>query len=83
MTNTDIEKMTAGETQYLRAIVPLDSYGRGSRCLALARLLQVRRSSVCVMFRRLAAAGFVEMERYGIVYLTSAGKEAARQIEEA
>ncbi|WP_135567851.1 metal-dependent transcriptional regulator [Galactobacillus timonensis] len=83
MTNTDIEKMTAGEKKYLRAIVSLDANGRGIRCVALARLLQVRRSSVCVMVRRLAAAGFVEMERYGIVYLTAAGKEAARQIEEA
>ncbi len=82
MTNTEMKKMTAGEKKYLKAIVSLDESGRGIRCVSLANLLQVRRSSVHVMVQRLAAAGFVEMERYGIVYLTAAGKEAARQIEE-
>ena len=63
------------ETQenYLRLIFELEN-GGGVRNIDLARKLNVAKASVFEILRKLRKLGFVELKKYGKIFLTKKGK---------
>ena len=66
---------------YLEAIAMLKRKHTVARVRDISRLLGVKSPSVHAALASLSKKGFVAHEKYGYVNLTSAGKEAARNIQ--
>lgn len=69
--------LTPSAIGYLLVLSELCSDGRGARCIDVAARLSVSKPSAHAMIRNLCELGLAEKERYGIVYLTKAGQDAA------
>ena len=61
----ETDQLTAAMEDYLEMIYRLQQENRTLRVSALAGALQVGRSSVSKMLRKLAAEGFLMVENYG------------------
>lgn len=72
--------LSASQEDYLEAIYHLVRDGRAARASDIAARLHVRRSSVSVAVRGLAARGMVEHSSYGLTTLTRRGLAAARDV---
>lgn len=70
-------KLTASAIKYLLAISGLCRDGKGVRCVDVSTELNVTKPSAHHMIQSLCDAGLAERERYGAVYLTDEGREAA------
>ncbi|HSB46878.1 MAG TPA: metal-dependent transcriptional regulator [Candidatus Bilamarchaeum sp.] len=64
---------------YCRAIDKMDS-GDGVRSVDLTRMLGLSKNTVALTLQKLAAAGLVEMEKYGKVRLSGNGAKIARRM---
>ena len=72
--------LTASNIKYLIALHELDSSSeRGIRCVDIAKRLNITKPSVHTMINNLRELGLVVKEHYGSVYLTDAGKHAAKR----
>lgn len=72
----DVKGLTSAMEDYLEMIYRncyIDGYTRINR---LADMLNVQASSATKMVQKLAASGYVNYERYGIVRLTEKGRKA-------
>ena len=69
----EADQLTAAMEDYLEMIYRLQQENQTLRVSALAGALQVGRSSVSKMLRKLAAEGFLMVENYGNVQLTEKG----------
>lgn len=69
--------LTAANIKYLLAIDSLCAGQEGVRCTDLARRLNVAKPSVNAMIRSLTQQGLAAKERYGMIFLTEAGRETA------
>ena len=79
-TDTAERPLSASQEDYLEAIYHLVRDGRAARTSDIADRLRVRRSSVTVAVRALAARGLVEHSAYGLTSLTRRGRTAARGV---
>ena len=73
--------LTPSAIGYLLILSELCRDGRGARCIDVAARMKVSKPSAHAMIRNLCELGMAEKERYGIVYLTPAGREAAALYE--
>lgn len=69
--------LSASAIKYLLAISGLCKDGKGVRCVDVSTELNVTKPSAHHMIQSLCDAGLAERERYGAVYLTDEGREAA------
>lgn len=69
--------LTPAAIKYLLAIAGLCRGGNGARCVDVAEKMNVSKPGAHSMIQSLCQAGLAEKEKYGIVYLTREGKEAA------
>ena len=65
--------------RYLNVIRELDPSCRGVRSVDVAAKLNVTRSSVHAMLRRLSGMGYISKEYYGIIYLTGQGMHVSEK----
>ncbi len=72
--------LSASQEDYLEAILHLAGAAGAARTSDIADRLRVRRSSVTVAVRQLAARGLVEHSAYGLTSLTCTGRAAARGV---
>ena len=70
-------RLSASAIKYLLAISGLCKDGKGVRCVDVSTELNVTKPSAHHMIQSLCDAGLAERERYGAVYLTDEGREAA------
>ncbi|MEE3488316.1 MAG: MarR family transcriptional regulator [Bulleidia sp.] len=75
----DQDRLSMAKVRYLAALYDLDPQGRGLRSVQVAERLNVSRASVHTMLKKLRDMGYINMEHYGIVYLTASGHRAAEQ----
>ena len=68
---------TPANIRYLVALRQLSGDRGGVRCTDLARRLNVAKPSVHTMVHSLCQMELVTKERYGMIYLTDAGRAAA------
>ena len=73
--------LSPASIRYLLAISELCRSGKGVRSVDVAAQLGVSKPSTHAMIQNLAAAGLVEKKRYGSVFLSPAGREAAARYE--
>ena len=71
-------KLSASAIKYLLTISDLCKDGNDVRCIAISSELKVTKPSAHHMIQCLCDAGLAERERYGAVYLTEDGFEAAK-----
>ena len=72
--------LTAANIKYLLALHELECCTeRGIRCVDLAKRLNITKPSVHTMINNLRNMGLVVKEHYGSVYMTEAGKHAAKR----
>lgn len=76
------DQLTAAMEDYLEMIYRLQQENQTLRVSALAGALQVGRSSVSKMLRKLAAEGFLMVENYGNVQLTEKGRKQGKALLE-
>lgn len=75
--------ITAAMEDYLETILSLMASGEGSvRVTDIAERLSIAKPSVTQALGVLKEMGLVEQERYGRVYLTTAGIKAARNVSQ-
>ncbi len=77
MRRTFMEKKTVED--YCRAIDKMDQ-GTGVRSAYIARALSLSRNTVALTLRKLSGEGYVQMERYGRVRLSEAGRDLAKRM---
>lgn len=78
----DNRYLSMAKVRYLAVLYDLDPQGRGLRSVQIAERLNVTRASAHSMLGKLRALGFINMERYGIIYLTYEGQKAAQRCSE-
>ena len=78
----EADQLTAAMEDYLEMIYRLQQENQTLRVSALAGALQVGRSSVSKMLRKLAAEGFLIVENYGNVQLTEKGRKQGKALLE-
>ena len=78
----EADQLTAAMEDYLEMIYRLQQENQTLRVSALAGALQVGRSSVSKMLRKLAAEGFLMVENYGNVQLTEKGRKQGKALLE-
>ncbi len=71
-------KLSASAIKYLLTISDLCKDGSGVRCIDISTELKVTKPSAHHMIQCLCDVGLAERERYGAVYLTKDGFEAAK-----
>lgn len=71
------ETLTPAAIKYLLAISGLCTDGRGARNVDIAAKLNVSKPSTHHMMQILCDAGLAERQRYGAVFLTERGRDAA------
>lgn len=76
----EADQLTAAMEDYLEMIYRLQQENQTLRVSALAGALQVGRSSVSKMLRKLAAEGFLIVENYGNVQLTEKGRKTGESL---
>ena len=69
--------LSAAAIKYLLTIAELCGKRPGARCVDIAGRMGVSKPGAHSMIRNLCEAGLAEKERYGTVFLTDAGREAA------
>lgn len=74
-------ELTPSKIRYLVALTKMDPDDHGIRSVTLARTLHISRPSVHAMIDKLSDMGCVNKEHYGIIYLTSKGKEIGTHYE--
>ncbi|MDO4581591.1 MAG: iron dependent repressor, metal binding and dimerization domain protein [Bacillota bacterium] len=72
--------LTNAMEDYLEMMVRLTLAGQPIRVNNLSKLLHVRSSSVTKMVRQLAAAGYLQAEKYGDIILTDKGLQAGNYL---
>jgi DtxR family Mn-dependent transcriptional regulator len=72
-----MEKLTFTMENYLEAIYELSKSGGGARVSNIAERLGVTKASTNSAMATLASKGLVENEKYGEIFLTSAGRSMA------
>ena len=70
--------MTPAAIKYLLTLFDLGNGERGVRSVDLAARMNVSKPSAHAMIQNLCTSGLAEKERYGTVFLTDAGREAAQ-----
>ncbi len=65
--------------EYCRAIAKMDA-GSGARSVDLARALGLSKNTVALTLKKLALAGYADMERYGRVRLAKKGIRIAKKM---
>ena len=78
----EADQLTAAMEDYLEMIYRLQQENQTLRVSAMASALQVGRSSVSKMLRKLAAEGFLIVENYGDVQLTEKGWKQGKALLE-
>ena len=73
--------LTPSAIGYLLILSEFCRDGRGARCIDVAARMNVSKPSAHAMIRNLCEMQLAEKERYGIVYLTQAGRKAAALYE--
>lgn len=73
-------KLSASQEDYLEAISLVVDEKRVARSKDLVRMLGVNSSSVTQALRALSQKGLIHYEPYGVVTLTAAGEELARDV---
>lgn len=73
--NQDGKTLTSAMEDYLEMIFRNIRKGGYIRINTLSELLNVQPSSATRMVQKLAKAGFVNYEKYGIIFLTDSGKK--------
>lgn len=76
----DVSALTPAKEDYLRALLIL-SKNDGVRTSDIARHLEVTKPSVSNMMNVLMAEGFVSKKKYGRIYLTEYGRDAAEFVK--
>ena len=72
--------LTASNIKYLLILHELECCTeRGIRCVDIAKRLNITKPSVHTMINNLRDMGLVVKEHYGSVYMTDAGKHAAKR----
>ena len=72
--------LTAANIKYLLILHELECCTeRGIRCVDIAKRLNITKPSVHTMINNLRDLGLVVKEHYGSVYMTDAGKHAAKR----
>ena len=72
--------LTAANIKYLIILHEMECCTkRGIRCVDIAKLLNITKPSVHTMIENLRFLGLVVKEHYGSVYMTEAGKHAAKR----
>lgn len=74
------ESLTASMEDYLEMAYRLSRRDGFTRVNDLARTLNVKPPSVTNMVQRLHKRGLIRSEKYGVVFLTSAGEELGRYL---
>ena len=77
MVKTDI---SAGLEDYIEAIYVAEINHKSLKGAELARMLNISRASVSEALSRLVSKGLIQYESYGIVSLTTAGQEEAKNV---
>ncbi|PYG88725.1 DtxR family iron (metal) dependent repressor [Ruminiclostridium sufflavum DSM 19573] len=72
-----MEKLTFTMENYLEAIYELSKAGKGVRVSDIAERLEVTKASTNSAMSTLAEKGLIIREKYGEIYLTSAGENWA------
>ena len=75
-----MDKKTASQEDYLRAIYHFFEEGKRVRSVDVAEYLKVSKPSVAEMISSLAKRGFIAKNRYSSIKLTKKGAEEARKI---
>ncbi len=75
-------KITASLEDYLEAIYQTIKSQQGVKAVEIARLLNVKRSSVTEALKNLAEKKLVNYGRYGVISLTQSGTKAAQKVVE-
>ena len=71
---------TAANIKYLLVLHEMDCCTeRGIRCVDIAKRLNITKPSVHTMINNLRDLGLVAKEHYGSVYMTDAGRHAAKR----
>ena len=78
----EADQLTAAMEDYLEMLYRMQQKKQTLRVSAIAEALQVGRSSVSKMLRKLAAEGFLIVENYGDVQLTEKGKTQGQALLE-
>ena len=76
----EADQLTAAMEDYLEMLYRMQQKNQSLRVSVLADALQVGRSSVSKMLRKLAAEGFLIVENYGDVQLTEKGKTQGKSL---
>lgn len=79
-TNSSTQNLSIAKEDYIRAIYILNSHRIDATVTALAKKLNLRKSTVSESLKDLAAAGLVIAPPYGKVTLTAAGKKFGEKI---
>ena len=79
--NMGKKKLSSNMEDYLEAVAVLKKKNRIARVKDLARLLNVKTSSVTSALNTLAKSGFVVHERYGYIELTKEGEDLAQHVQ--
>ena len=76
------KRLSSNMEDYLEAVAALKKENGVARVRDISHLLNVKSPSVNAALQVLSRKGFIIHEKYGYVDLTSAGKEAARQVQD-
>lgn len=76
-----MSELSVAMQHYLETIFDLSSQGTGARVSDIAARLDVTKASVNNAINVLAEQGYVSRKKYQVIYLTSAGSEAAQSLE--
>jgi len=75
-----MEKLSENMEMYLKTIYQLAEQKGSAKATDIAAIMKVRLASVTNALRKLSKLGYIQYEPYSSVYLTSQGKEKAKDV---